>query len=79
MVVNLSQEAASLTDGDIILGALVPESHVVDAATSKSSDQPTKADQASDLDDGDCASLLNTDAQNHPGRKEKGIGEVRQL
>ena len=65
----LSQETASLADRDVILGALVPESHVVDAATGKSSDQPTKADQAGDLDDGDCTSLLNADAQNHPIRK----------
>lgn len=62
----LSQKTASLADRDVILGALVPESHVVDAATGKSSDQPTKADQAGNLDDGDCASLLNADAQNHP-------------
>lgn len=64
---NLSQETTSLADRDVILGALVPESHVVDAATGKSSDQPTEADQAGNLNDRDSASLLNADAQNHQG------------
>lgn len=73
---NLSQETTSLADRDVILGALVPESHVVDAATGKSSDQPTEADQAGNLNDRDSASLLNADAQNHPKKKKRVNGRT---
>lgn len=67
----LTQKTTALSDRDVVVGPLVPNCHVVDGPSGQSTDQPSEADEASDLDDGDSGALFDTDAEDHPIQLER--------
>lgn len=51
---------------EIILVTLMPNGHVAEHTSDQGTDQPTDTEKTRNLDHGNGAALLNSDAESHP-------------